>query len=72
MKNRGNGFSLDKYIAEVKAFIKRKETGKGTRVLKTGNIIYFPNTEEGRQKWVEPRQSFEEEFRKSGIPLKNA
>ena len=60
-------FSLDKYIAEVKAFIERKETGKETRVLKTGNIIYFPSTEEGRQKWIPSSQSLREGLRKSGI-----
>jgi hypothetical protein len=45
-------FSKDKYIAEVKAFCAKKHEGKEVKVLKTKNIIYFPCTDEGRQRWL--------------------
>jgi len=52
MYQNNTAFSKEKYIAEVKAFCERKYEGKERRVLESGNIIYFPGTE---QDW-QPRQ----------------
>jgi len=60
MSNANFTFSFQKLAAEVMAFYERKETGRETKVLKTGNVIYYPCSEEGRRKWLTPSNAFGE------------